>query len=126
MSKSIPSLRYAVLIAFLGAALTACTGASPQVVYYSLLETDAAAAAAPRHDQLVLSVGPIKQTRRRGGPPSATNSASIIAGRARSTGNSPAPWLNGSPAGLGPNRCICIPAISALSQPFKSRWTCLP
>ena len=59
MSKSISSLRCAALIAFLGAALTACTGASPQVVYYSLLETDAAATAAPRHEQLVLSVGPI-------------------------------------------------------------------
>jgi uncharacterized lipoprotein YmbA len=59
MSKSIPSLRCAVLIALLGAVLSACTGASPQVVYYSLLETDAAATAAPRHDQLVLSIGPV-------------------------------------------------------------------
>ena len=60
MSNLIRSMRFAVLLSLMWAGLTACTGASPQVAYYTLLDdADIAKRPAKQHDSLVLSVGPV-------------------------------------------------------------------
>jgi len=59
MNKACLSLLRALLFALTCLALTSCTSATPQVTYYSLAGTDAAKPATQRHDQLVLSIGPV-------------------------------------------------------------------
>ena len=59
MSKPFLSLLRALLFVLACLALTSCTSATPQVTYYSLAGTEAAKPAVQRHDQLVLSVGPV-------------------------------------------------------------------
>jgi uncharacterized protein len=59
MSKSIQSLRCALLLAVISMVLTACTAAPPQVAYYSLLGAESVKTTGQRHDQLVVSVGPV-------------------------------------------------------------------
>jgi hypothetical protein len=59
MSKPFLSLLRALLFGLACLALTSCTSATPQVTYYSLAGTDAAKPAAQRHEQLVVSVGPV-------------------------------------------------------------------
>jgi uncharacterized lipoprotein YmbA len=59
MSKSMTSLRFAIVSALIGMALSACSGSTPQVAYYSLLSTDIKKTTEQRHDPLVLSVGPV-------------------------------------------------------------------
>lgn len=60
MSKSMTSLGFAILSALIGMALSACSGSTPQVAYYSLLSADIKKTTEQRHDPLVLSVGPIR------------------------------------------------------------------
>ena len=60
MNKSIQSLRCALLLVLVSIALTACTATPPQVAYYSLLGVERVKTTGQRHDQLVLSVGPVR------------------------------------------------------------------
>jgi uncharacterized protein len=59
MSKLTQALRCALLVALFSTALTACTATPPQVAYYSLLGAESVKTTGQRHDQLVLSVGPV-------------------------------------------------------------------
>lgn len=61
MSNSIRSLRFAVLLSVMGVALSACSGASPQISYYTLIDSaDIAQTTAPQSSPFVLNVGPVK------------------------------------------------------------------
>jgi len=58
MSKLSQFLCCTLLFALFNTALTACT-APPQVAYYSLLGAESVKTTGQRHDQLVVSVGPV-------------------------------------------------------------------
>jgi uncharacterized protein len=59
MSKSILSRYHTVMPVVISMILTACAAAPPPVAYYSLLGTDIVKSTGQRHDQLILSVGPV-------------------------------------------------------------------
>ena len=59
MNKSIVNLRLIMLVALIGVGLAACTAATPQVAYYSLLDADIVKTTEKRNDPLILSVGPV-------------------------------------------------------------------
>jgi len=59
MSNLMTSLRFALFSALIGLAMSACSGASPQVAYYSLLGADIKKSTEQRLTPLILSVGPV-------------------------------------------------------------------
>jgi len=59
MNNLMPPLRFAILSALLALFLSACSGATPQVAYYSLLNGAGPQTTGPRQDSLVVSVGPV-------------------------------------------------------------------
>jgi len=60
VNRFFQSLRLPALLGLAAIAVAACSAASPQVTYYSLLATNTAPQiAAARHEKLVLSVGPV-------------------------------------------------------------------
>jgi uncharacterized protein len=59
VNKFYQFLRVAALLSLVALSIAACRTAAPQVSYYSLIGTDAAPVGAERHEDFVLSVGPV-------------------------------------------------------------------